>query len=75
MKLKTHHIFALIGATLVAVIALPAAVVHALTGQNPAFLESQQPGWLLATGLSHGLAYLAMVNVLLRERQRFATAN
>ena len=75
MKLKLHHVFALVAGTMVSVVALTDAVIYALTGYRAFSEGSQHPGLHLAANLVHALAYLALLIVVVRERRRFMAAN
>ena len=68
-----HHLLALAGCTLVSAIALTDAVTTARTGHNSVFADGPT-AVVVATSLVHGLTYLALLAVLVRERARFTEA-
>ena len=76
MTLSSHHKAALIGAVATSGIALIDAVTHGLTGHSSAFADdSGLPVVTALGGVAHGLTYLALGFVLLREADRFLAAN
>jgi hypothetical protein len=76
MQLSTHHKVALGAAAVTSAIALTDAVTHGLTGDNPFSDESGLPPAALAlVDVAHGLTYVALAVVLLREADRFRHTN
>ena len=76
MALAAHHKLALGGAVLTSGIALADAVVHGLTGEwGPFSEEGGRPAVLVVGTVAHGLTYLGLALVLVREAPRFTTAN
>lgn len=68
MHLSTHHKLALIGATVTSAIALTDAVTHGITGQYSWFADDSgvRPAQVFSA-LAHGLTYVALCMVLVRE--------
>lgn len=76
MHLSRHHLAALVAATGTSAIALTDAVTHGITGHYSVFSDdSGVRSAVVASGLVHGLTYVALLVVLLRERARFAASN
>jgi hypothetical protein len=76
MQLAPHHRWALAGAAATSAIALFDAATHGLTGRYSAFSEESDLQTLAAAGsLVHGLTYLALAVVLVREAGRFHSTN
>lgn len=76
MKLQTHHRLALTGAVVTSAIALTDAITHGVTGgYSPFSEESDMTGVAAAGSLAHGLTYLALAAVLVREADRFRSTN
>ena len=76
MNMKLHHKLALLGAAGTSAIALSDAVTHGLTGHYSVFADTSGNAPVQALGqLLHGLTYLALSLVLVREATRFAALN
>jgi hypothetical protein len=79
MRFSWYHVVALISNLALGVIAMTDTVVKGTTGGSIIPLEDPATGsavsLLLVINLVHGVAYAALVVVLLKERARFATAN
>ena len=76
MTLSSHHAVALAGAAVTSAIALTDAVTHGVTGHYSAFSDdSNLPVVAAIGGLAHGLTYLALCFVLVREVDRFRLTN
>ena len=76
MNMKLHHKLALLGAAGTSAIALSDAVTHGLTGHYSVFADTSGNAPVQALGdLVHGLTYLALSLVLVREATRFAALN
>ena len=76
MNIQLHHKLALLGAAGTSAIALSDAVTHGLTGHYSVFADTSGNAPVQALGqLLHGLTYLALSLVLVREAGRFAAAN
>ncbi|WP_168627590.1 hypothetical protein [Cryobacterium sp. BB307] len=79
MRLSWYHVVALISNLALGAIAMADTVVKGTTGGSIIPLEDPATGsavlMLLVINLVHGVAYAALVFVLLKERARFAAAN
>ena len=76
MHLAPHHRWALAGATATSAIALTDAVTHGLTGGYSPFSDESDLLALVALGnVVHGLTYVALGAVLIREAARFRSLN
>jgi hypothetical protein len=76
MTLSPHHKLALLGAAATSAIALTDAITHGVTHDSSAFVdESAHPALIALVGVAHGLTYLALCAVLVREGFRFAGVN
>lgn len=76
MELASHHRWALAGATATSAIALSDAVTHGVTGGYSPFSDDSDLQTLVATAdVVHGLTYVALAVVLLREAERFRGTN
>lgn len=76
MTLSAHHSAALVGAVVTSAIALTDAVTHGVTGHYSAFADdSGVPVVTALGGVAHGLTYLALCFVLVREVDRFRVTN
>ncbi len=76
MSFSTYHRAALIGAIVTSGIALTDAVTHGVTGHYSAFADDSDLPWVtFLGGLAHGLTYVALAVVLLREGPRFRDTN
>ena len=76
MNMKLHHKLALLGAAGTSAIALSDAVTHGLTGHYSVFADTSGNAPVQALGdLLHGLTYLALSWVLVREAGRFTAVN
>jgi hypothetical protein len=75
MHLSTHHKLALTGAAVTSAIALFDAVTAGLTGNNSVFADDSgnRPAIVLGA-LAHGLTYVVLALVLVRERARIRAA-
>ena len=75
MRFALHHKLALVGAALSSGIALTDAVTYGVTGDWGPFSEEAGSTPVLVVGtVLHGLTYLALAQVLVREGPRFAGA-
>lgn len=73
-RLRRHHAIALVTSAGLSAIALFDAVTHGLTGQSSAFADdSAHQGIATFGGVVHGVAYVALAVVLLRERALFTS--
>lgn len=69
MPLSTHHRLAVAWVACVAALAAVDAVSLGLTGRPSVFAEGSGVRWaLMISALTHGVAYAALVNVLVREQ-------
>ena len=76
MNMQPHHKLALLGAAGTSAMALSDAVTHGLTGHYSVFADTSGNAPVQALGdLVHGLTYLALCVVLVREAGRFAAVN
>ena len=76
MNMQPHHKLALLGAAVTSAMALSDAVTHGLTGHYSVFADTSGNAPVQALGdLVHGLTYLALSLVLVREAERFAAVN
>src|SRR6188472_2987833 len=76
MDVQPHHKLALLGAAVTSAMALSDAVTHGLTGHYSVFADTSGNAPVQALGdLVHGLTYLALSLVLVREATRFAAVN
>ena len=76
MSMQPHHKLALLGAAGTSAMALSDAVIHGLTGHYSVFADTSGNAPAQALGdLVHGLTYLALSLVLVREAGRFAAVN
>ncbi len=76
MDVQPHHKLALLGAAVTSAMALSDAVTHGLTGHYSVFADTSGNAPVQALGnLVHGLTYLALSFVLVREAGRFAAVN
>ena len=76
MGLSTHHTAALTGAVVTSAIALFDAATHGITGHFSVFADDSDRPLLVALGsLAHGLTYVALCFVLVREARQFSTVN
>jgi len=76
MSMQPHHKLALLGAAGTSAMALSDAVIHGLTGHYSVFADTSGNAPVQALGdLVHGLTYLALSLVLVREAARFAAVN
>jgi hypothetical protein len=76
MQLSRHHKVALTAAVVTSAIALTDAITHGLTGDNPFSDESDlAPAVLALVDVIHGLTYVALAVVLVREAARFRSVN
>jgi hypothetical protein len=76
MRLELHHKLALGAAVLTSGMAITDAVAHGLTGEGGPFSEEAGTTSVLVVGMVvHGLTYLALAHVLVREAPRFAGVN
>ncbi|QZY28213.1 hypothetical protein [Nocardioides coralli] len=76
MSLSRHHTVALAAAGCMSAVAITDAVTHGLTGHYSVFSDESE-NWpaLVLSAVVHGLAYVALAWVLLREGDRFAATN
>jgi len=76
MSMQLHHKLALLGASGTSAMALGDAVIHGLTGHYSVFADTSGNAPVQALGdLLHGLTYLALSWVLVREAGRFTAVN
>jgi len=76
MSMQLHHKLALLGAAGTSAMALGDAVIHGLTGHYSVFADTSGNAPVQALGdLLHGLTYLALSWVLVREAGRFTAVN
>ena len=76
MSMQLHHKLALLGAAGTSAMALGDAVIHGLTGHYSVFADTSGNALVQALGdLVHGLTYLALSFVLVREAGRFAAVS
>lgn len=75
MQLSTHHKLALTGAAMTSAIALFDAMTHGLTGEYSMFSDDSGVRLAKVLGdLAHGLTYVALCFVLVREATLIAAA-
>ena len=76
MDMRLHHKLALLGATGTSAMALSDAVIHGLTGHSSVLADTSGNAPAQALGaLVHGMTYVALSLVLVREAGRFAAVN
>ncbi len=76
MNVQLHHKLALLGAACTSAMALSDAVTHGVTGNYSVLADTSGNAPVQALGdLVHGLTYLALSLVLVREAGRFAAVN
>ena len=70
--IRLHHVVAVVMSAALSAIALFDAATHGITGRSSVFSDdSSQQGIATVGGILHGLAYLALAFVLIRERPLF----